>query len=180
MSESKIRAKYPTNLAEHLLELNGKLNTIAGQENNKFSIPVEHRFYVTKNKNEATEIVRIAKEGEIPVAFVNKVSSPNETHKYTTTQGVTYVANALRKRGVSLTYGQNKEAKFTKFHFGNFTKHYGLKNQQQFCYIDTHDKQKRYYYSQKALDFMVEELCKDPDDILTKLKEKKVPGAKDF
>jgi hypothetical protein len=26
------------------------LNTIAGKENNKFSIPVEHRFYITKNE----------------------------------------------------------------------------------------------------------------------------------
>jgi len=179
LSEVKIRSKYPKNLATHLLELNGKLNTIAGRENNKFSIPVEHRFYTTKNKNNATEIVRLAKDGEIPVAFVKTISSPNETHKYTTKQGITYVENALKKRGAKLSYGEKEDVKFNSYHFNNFTKRYGIKNQIELCYTDTHNKQKRYYYSQKALDFMVEELCKDPGNILTKLKTKKEPGAKE-
>ena len=103
LSEAKIRAKYPGNLAQHLLELNGKLNTIAGKENNKFSIPVEHRFYITKNKNNADQIVRIAKEGEIPVAVIKSVSSPNETHKFTTTQGIFYIDMPLENEG--LAYG---------------------------------------------------------------------------
>ena len=180
LSEAKIRAKYPGNLAQHLLELNGKLNTIAGKENNKFSIPVEHRFYITKNKNNADQIVRIAKEGEIPVAVIKSVSSPNETHKFTTTQGIFYIYSALRKRGVSLWYGGKEDVRFNSFHFNNFTKHYGIKSREDLCYTDTHDKQKRYYYSQKGLDFIVEELCKDPRNILTKLKTKKEPGAKEF
>ena len=180
LSEAKIRAKYPGNLAQHLLELNGKLNTIAGKENNKFSIPVEHRFYITKNKNNADQIVRIAKEGEIPVAVIKSVSSPNETHKFTTTQGIFYIDSALRKRGVSLWYGGKEDVRFNSFHFNNFTKHYGIKSREDLCYTDTHDKQKRYYYSQKGLDFIVEELCKDPRNILTKLKTKKEPGAKEF
>lgn len=91
-----------------------------------------------------------------------------------------YIERALRKRGVNLWYGGKGDVRFTSFHFNNFTKHYGIKSREDLCYTDTHDKQKRYYYSQKGLDFIVEELCKDPRNILTKLKTKKEPRAKEF
>jgi hypothetical protein len=180
LSEAKIRAKYPDNLAQHLLELNGKLNMIAGKENSKFSIPVEHRFYVTKDKNDATQIIRIAREGEVPIAYVKENVDPNVAYNFTTKKVIVYVDKALKKRGIKLSYGEQKETvKFNSFHFNNFTKYYGIKNRPELCYTDTHDKQKRYFYSQKALDFIVEELCKDPGKILTKLKTKKEPGAKE-
>lgn len=96
------------------------------------------------------------------------------------TQGIFYIDSALRKRGVSLWYGGKEDVRFNSFHFNNFTKHYGIKSREDLCYTDTHDKQKRYYYSQKGLDFIVEEFARIPEISSQSSKTKKEPGAKEF
>ena len=66
-----------------------------------------------------------------------------------------------------------KNTKFNSFHFNNFCKHYGLKDNQKFCYIHTQYAQPQYTYSQQAIDFIVVELTKDPEHILDNIKAKK-------
>ncbi|WP_462373680.1 hypothetical protein [Turicimonas muris] len=69
---------------------------------------------------------------------------------------------------------------FNKYHCKLLIDYFDMKSKADFCYVDKHDKMERYYYSQKAAEFVLRELCKDPENILTKLKTKKVPGAKAF
>ena len=50
-------------------------------------------------------------------------------------------------------------------------KHFGMKNNSKYCYIQNKDKQPQYTYSQAAVDFIFEELSKDPEHILTIIKK---------
>lgn len=180
LSEKAIRAKYPEKLATHLLTIHSELNALASQENNKFAIRIEHHLFITKDKEAATDTLRIAKDGEVPVAVLKKVSDPNETHKYTTKTGIAYIRTALKRLGTTLRY-KGSSTEFNKFHFNNFCKRFGIKRIPKYCYVDAHDKNLRYFYSQVGLDYVVEELRKDADDILTKLSQKTTtPGAKEF
>jgi len=61
-------------------------------------------------------------------------------------------------------------AKFTSFHFANFCKYFGLKDNLKFCYIHKQFTAPQYTYSQQAIDFIVEELTKDPEHILDNIK----------
>ena len=53
LSTSEIRAKYSPEMAEKLIADKSKIEQKILENNSDFAIPVETRFYITKNRNEA-------------------------------------------------------------------------------------------------------------------------------
>ena len=76
----------------------------------------------------------------------------------------------MNKEKIDIYYGGNK-AKFTSFHFCNFCKYYELKDNEKFCYIHKQFKSPQYSYSQQLIDFIVDEIKKDPEHILDNIKK---------
>ena len=61
-----------------------------------------------------------------------------------------------------------------------FCKHYGIKENEKFCYIHKQFAQPQYSYSLQTIEFIATELEKDPKHILDNIKNKLTPGAKEF
>lgn len=173
-----LRGKYSSDIFEHISRLDGELNTLAGANGPKFAIPVEHRFYLTKKREEASECVTVVPKSDNPVAIIKTQSDPNSTHSYSLKKIIDFIKNRLREKNINLLLN-GAVVNFNKYHCCLLIDYFALKKQPDLCYIDKHDQKDRYYYSQKAVDFILGELCKDPGNILTELKAKTAPGAKE-
>lgn len=162
-NETEIRAKYPEELSNKLINTYNELTPMINSNNSNFAIKIEHYHFITKNKNEATEILGIDNTSNNKIKVVKELKDPNITHKYTMKSLNDEVTKKLNKLNINIT--------FNKYHFKLFSDYYDIKNNPKFCYINTIGKYPTYSYSIQAIDFIVEEFKKDPN-IISNLKEK--------
>ncbi len=170
LEDSKIIGKYPEEIANKILENKNKIEDLSINNNAKFSIRIDHFYFITKNKDLATNLVKIDNTSTDSIKIVKELKDPNNTHKYTAKHCIAQIKEILAKENINLKYNGNV-VKFSSFHFTNFCKHFGLKENSQYCYIHKQFSTPQYSYSQKAIDFIVNELVKDPEHILDNIKK---------
>ena len=186
LDENEIKAKYSERIVQKLIGLNDKISKIIeGSSNSNFAIRIEHVHYITKNKDKATDIIAVDKNADTKALIIKDLKDPNKTHAYTMKKVNKAVNNELKKLGISLIYkGETKE--FNQYHFNIFCDYYGLKDKIEFCYQHKQFTTITYSYSSRIIDFIVDEIKKDPENIVNNIKErlkkknKLTPGAKEF
>lgn len=179
LEDTEIIAKYPEKIAQKLLSVKAKIEDISVSTNEKFAIRIDHYHYLTKDVNKATSIVKIDSNADASVNIIKEMKDPNNTHKYTTKSCIEQIQARLKKDNIQLVYN-DRITKFTSFHFTNFCKYYGIKDNEKLCYVHRQFTNPQYSYSHQAIDFIVLELEKDPEHILDNIKNKLTPGAKEF
>ncbi|MCD8018235.1 MAG: hypothetical protein LUF92_01230 [Clostridiales bacterium] len=170
LSESEIIAKYPEEIATKILDAKNNIEDLTMNNNAKFAIRIDHYHYITKKKEEATPLIKIDSAADASVKIIKELKDPNNTHKYTAKQCIISIKERLIKDKTTIFYN-GREVKFTSFHFNNFCKYYGLKENERFCYVHRHFSAPQYSYSQQAIDFIVTEIEKDPENILNNIKK---------
>lgn len=170
LDEAEIIAKYPEVIANHIIESKHSVDDLAINNNAKFAIRIDHHYYITKNKDKATNIVHFDKNAGPGVTVVKELQDPNNTHKYTAKSCISAIKERLSKEQISLLYN-GAPVKFTSFHFSNFCKYYGLKENEKLCYAHRQFSTPQYTYSQQMIDFIVDEIKKDPEHILDNIKK---------
>ncbi|MBS5606134.1 MAG: DUF3644 domain-containing protein [Enterocloster asparagiformis] len=167
LDASEIIVKYPEEIASRLLTANDNIAETINMNNDKFAIRIEHYHYITKNKDKATSFVGIDNSAEAKVKIIKELKDPNTTHKYSTTSCVNEICAHLKRSDIALKYnGEIK--KFNSYHFNLFCKYYDIKSNPKLCY--KHELTHTYGYSIQTIDFIVEEIKKDPDNIIQNLK----------
>lgn len=182
LNETEIIAKYPEEIATKLIDANNNISENIDQNNDKFAIKIEHYHFITKNKDKATSFVGIDNSSDAKVKIVKELKDPNTTHKYSSTSCVNEIRARLKRQHIALKYN-NEEKDFNSYHFNLFCKYYGIKENPKLCY--QHQLTHTYGYSIQTIDFIVEEIKKDPENIIQNLKnflkkDKSTPGAKEF
>lgn len=171
LNENEIIAKYPEEIANKLLDKKNNIDELSmNTQNAKFAIKIEHHHFITKNKNKATSIVKIDNSADSSVKIVKELKDPNQTHGLTAKACIEKIKERLSKEKIALYYNGNI-TKFTSFHFTNFCKHFGIKENERFCYVHRQYSQPQYSYSLQAVEFIFDELRKDPENILNKIKK---------
>lgn len=180
LNETEIIAKYPEEIAKKFLDMKNKIDEASQNTNNhKFSIRIDHYHYITKNKDRATSFVKIDNSADTSIKIVKELKDPNQTHGLTAKACIEKVNDNLIRNQIILKYNGNA-AKFNSFHFTNFCKYFGLKENERFCYVHRQFTMPQYSYSLQAVEFIIDELKKDPENILNNIKNKLTPGAKEF
>lgn len=169
LSDSDFAAKYPDAIANRYLELKNSVQTMSAETNEKFAIKINVNHYITKDPKRADGTFRFCHDGEIPVAVLKEVKDPSNIFRYSAKSVISNVVLRLKKGGITLLYS-GSPTKFNMFHFNNFVKHFGVKENEKLCYIYTVPRHPQYSYSQQAIDFIFDELAKDPEHILDKIK----------
>ncbi len=164
-NETEIRAKYPGQIAEKLLNYNSTLVPLVNNNNDGFAIKIEHYHYITKDKAKATEFTYIDNSANPAVQIIKELKNPNLTHKYTMKKLNQEINKRLQKLGIN-------NFNFNQYHFKLFCNYYDLKNNEKFCFINTIGETPTYSYSPQTIDFIVEEIRKDPINIINNLKER--------
>ena len=173
----QIRAKYPIELANRLIQTSKELQDMsAAEQNASFAIRIEHNYYLTKDKSKADSVIRIDKNAEHTGVILKEVQDPNNVYAYTAKRCIEQINRRLEKSGI--------QVKLNKYYFQIFVEHYGIKRNPKLCYCYRLQKQPQYSYSMATIDFITSEIEKDPENILRVLKEKahkkkETPGAKD-
>jgi len=162
--EAKIRAKYPKEVADKLIGSNTAIREIAASSNDGFSIQIEHFHYITKDRHEATALVHINKDAPEGVTIIKELKDPNTTHRYTMKALNKEVTAKLKRHGIDITFNQ--------YMFQLFSDYFGIKEISKFCYVNTVGAAPSYQYSYAAIDFIIDEYMKDPENILRTLKER--------
>lgn len=170
LNDTEIIAKYPEKIAQKILDTKNSIDDLSLENNAKFAIRIDHFHYLTKDSNKATSFVKVDKSSDVAVNIIKEIKDPNNTHKYTAKACIVAIRDRLAKDTVDIYYN-GSTAKFTSFHFTNFCKYYGLKCNEKFCYTHKHFTTPQYSYSQQIIDFIVDEIKKDPINILDNIKK---------
>ena len=171
LSESEIVAKYPEEIAKKILDMKNNVDALSIENNNaKFAIRIDHYHYITKNKDKATSFVKIDNTADANVKIIKELKDPTNTHNLTAKACITKIKERLTKDHVELYYNGNI-VKFSSFHFINFCKYFNIKENERFCYIHKQFSQPQYSYSLQTIEFIIDELEKDPKHILDNIKK---------
>lgn len=171
LDETEIRGKYTKQVSERLIGAMRSISPMIEENNSAFAIRVEHRYFQTKKREDATETYYISKDAEEPARIIKEIKNPNETHKYTAKSSIAEINKRLQRSGIHMLF-RGEEVQMNTYRFGLFTSYYGMKDNERFCFVNRIDKIPRYYYSIQAIDFIVDEIKKAPDRILDDLKQK--------
>ena len=181
LEETVIRAKYTKQVAERLITITDELEQLIEAYNSNFAIRLEHFYYSTKDRAEATEYYHIEKEAKEGIRIVKELKNPNFTHKYNAKKCIKELNQKLKRENVHLIFNGN-EVQLNQYHFQNMITYFGLKKNEKMCFEYHISANPQYSYSQQAIDFLYGELKKAPDHILNDIKmkiKKSTPGAKD-
>ena len=147
------------------------LEPMIEENNSSFAIRVEHYHYLTKDKNQATEFYHIEKEAADGVRILKEIKDPNDTHKYNAKSCIKEINRRIQKEGLKVLFN-GIEVELNMYHFNNFTKYFGIKENEKLCFTYLISTQPQYSYSQQAIDFIFEEIKKAPSTVLDDLKKK--------
>lgn len=170
LNESEVRAKYPGQIAEKLLATSKTINFEIEENNSDFAIRIEHYHYITKDRSKATETFGIAKDADTKVQIIKELKDPNDSFKFTAKKCIREVNNRLVRSKIQLLL-DGAPITFNKYHFNLFITYYDMKENPRFCYAYKVNTSPSYSYSIQAIDFIVNEIKKDPDNIVRSLKE---------
>jgi hypothetical protein len=161
--ENEIHAKYPREIAQRLLSANRSISKIAQNGGADFSISIVHDYYLTKDKNAATAIVRIDPSATDNIRIVKEIRDPNLTHNFSAKKCYKEITRRLKSSGIDM--------EFNSYHFDLFCKYYKIKENDNFCFVNRIHAHPTFSYSIRAIEFVVDEFCKDPGQIIENIKK---------
>ena len=183
INPEKIRAKYTPEVAETLLQLNNSVIQGAGEDGNvRYAAMYETSLAIVKDRSKANLAVRLASSSENGVRIVKEVRDFKNSHPYTTANAIKEINGILTRRKIDIFWKGQKKESFNTYHWNEFVKFYGLKNEDQYSYNRaTKGEKPRYVYSQKVVDLIVSVVEDNPANCIDQLVEnnKLTPGAKD-
>lgn len=168
LENSEIIVKYPEEIATKLVTIRENIADILPHMNDKFAIRIEHHHFITKNKSKATSTVAIDNASDVPIKIIKELKDPNVTHNYNAKSCIAEINSRIFRKNILISYPSNA-VKFNQFHFQLFCTYYGIKSNNKYCY--KHDLSNTYSYSMQTIDFIFEEIKKDPANILQNLKD---------
>ncbi|MCF0169056.1 MAG: DUF3644 domain-containing protein [Fusobacterium varium] len=171
----EIRVKYPEEISTKFENLHNEISTLTKEMNSNFSIRIDHYHILTKDKTKATSVVYIDKEADTGIKVLNKLQDPNETHKYNAKACISLINKYIIKNNLpfnSYSTDETKKKNFSNYHFSLFTKYFKVKENPKLCYIYKTGSQPLYSYSLQCIEFIIDEIKKDPENIVLVLKQK--------
>lgn len=166
IDDYQIKAKYPPNIALKLINSKNEIEELNEVTNERFGFTIIHEHYITKNKNQATSFVGIDNSGNNEnIQIVKELKDPQKTYPYSAGKVVENIKKSLSRLGIELNINLHV--------FQMFLKYYDMKENETFCYkFFQSEKTTLFRYSQRTIDFIVDEIKKDPQNIIIVLKEK--------
>ena len=177
LSNEQIRLKYPAEIAERFIQQANEIDVLSKEyDSDRFSIRIRQNLYITKKKDEADFSVKIEKDSVNAVNVIKELKDPADTHKYSFNNVVTAVQERLKKNHIVLSNGD----RFTPWTLSLFISFYDIKQDERYSYKHKIGNSENYTYSQDLIEFIIDEIKKDPKNFVNSLKmyKKKItPGT---
>ena len=170
LTNEQIRMKYSPEVAEKLIQQANEIDVLSSTyDSDKFAIKIRQNLYITKKKDEADFKVSIENGSDNKVAIVKELKDPADTHKYTFNTVVTAIREKMAKNNIRIDY----EKGFNKYVLKLVMDFYDVKSEPKFAYKHEFGKNERYTYSQQFVDFVFDEIKKNPDKFVESLRQEK-------
>lgn len=163
IENSTIVAKYPEEIATKLIKANDEITDLSHNNNQNFALRIEHHHFIVRDRAKATSLVGITSDAEAKVKIIKELKDPNNTHPYNMKGCIKDVKDQLKRVGLD-------DFTFNQYTFQLFVAYYGLKGNEKFCFTYNTNSQTLYSYSRQAIDLIVTEIKKDPENIIQNLK----------
>ncbi len=168
LTNEEIKLKYSPEVAEKLIKQANEIEVLSDTYNSdKFSINIKQNLYITKKRSEADFVVSISSGADTKVARVKEIKDPSDTHKYSFKNVIATVTERLKRQNIKIGYPSG----FTQYVLTLVIDFYDIKNDPKYSYKHTIGNQEQYTYSQQFVDFIIEEIKKNPDGFVDSLKK---------
>lgn len=168
LSNEQIRLKYPPEIAERFIQQSNQIDVLTQEyDSDKFAIPIKQNLYITKKKDEADFVIAMASESPNKVAIVKELKDPANTHKYAFNNVIAVVNNRLSKSNIKLGYKNG----FNSYVLNLFIEFYDIKSDNKYSYKHSLENSTSYTYSERLIDFIINEIKKNPDGFVESLKK---------
>lgn len=168
LSNEQVRLKYPPEIAERFIQQSNQIDVLTQEYNSdKFAIPIKQNLYITKKKDEADFVIAMASESPNKVAIVKELKDPANTHKYAFNNVIAVVNNRLSKSNIKLGYKNG----FNSYVLNLFIEFYDIKSDNKYSYKHSLGNSTSYTYSERLIDFIINEIKKNPDGFVESLKK---------
>ena len=168
LSNEQIRLKYPPEIAERFIQQSNQIDVLTQEyDSDKFAIPIKQNLYITKKKDEGVFVIAIASESPNKVAIVKELKDPANTHKYAFNNVIAVVNNRLSKSNIKLGYKNG----FNSYVLNLFIEFYDIKSDNKYSYKHSLGNSTSYTYSERLIDFIINEIKKNPDGFVESLKK---------
>ena len=168
LSNEQIRLKYPPEIAERFIQQSNQIDVLTQEyDSDKFAIPIKQNLYITKKKDEADFVIAMASESPNKVAIVKELKDPANTHKYAFNNVIAVVNNRLSKSNIKLGYKNG----FNSYVLNLFIEFYDIKSDIKYSYKHSLGNSTSYTYSERLIDFIINEIKKNPDGFVESLKK---------
>lgn len=169
LSNEQIRLEYPAEIAERFIQQSNQIDVLTQEYNSdKFAIPIKQNLYITRKKDEADFFVAMASQSPNKVTIVKELKDPANTHKYTFNNVIAVVNNRISKANIDLGYKKG----FNSYVLSLFIDFYNVKDDIKYSYKHSLGNSESYTYSEKLIDFIVDEIKKNPTIFVDSLKSK--------
>lgn len=168
LSYEEIKLKYPPQIAEKFIKQANEIDVLSQEyDSENFAIKIKQSLYIIKDKSKSDFTVKVEKDSTNPVEIIKELKDPADTHKYSFNNVIIAVKERLNKRNIILDYAPG----FNKYVLNLFIKFYDIKGNEKYSYCHTIGNQEHYTYSQQFVDFIVNEIKKNPKIFVDSLKE---------
>lgn len=170
-----LRAKYTPEVAARLLRMQTSIDQTAEVENNiKYSAYFHTEFVLSKKHGIP---IQVDNNADTHARIIKQLINPTDKYPYSMKKLIELVNRKLKHRSISFVCNNDQNAKFSRYHFRLFIACYDMKQEKKYCYDRSSPEERKngrhsYIYSDQAVEFIVDEIAKDPQHIIQKLKNK--------
>ena len=170
----RVRAKYSPEVAEKLLLMNNSVAAGYGEDGSpRYAGFYETSFVLTKDPRKADLAVRYEKDAKAGVTVVKELQKVQDKYPFTTKLGIEEVRRRLHKKGVRVHHKGEAKEEFNNYHWNTFVKFYGMKEDSRYAHNRAlNSENPSYVYSQQTVEFIVEQVVRDPEHIIDQMIEK--------
>lgn len=170
-----LRSKYTTEVAARLLDLQDDIDHHADEERNtKYAAYFRTEFVLSKKSGIP---IRVDTDSDKSANIIKQVINPSDRYPYRMKEVLALVNRNLRRRNVKFVSGDKMDARFNNYHFNLFVKCYGMKQDERYSFDRSSPNERKagkhsYIYSEPTVNLIIDEIVKDPDHIISKLRKK--------
>lgn len=170
LSNEQIILKYSPEVAQKFIQQSNQIDVLTKEyDSDKFAIQIKQNLYITKKKDEADFTVAMEKNSDNKVAVIKELKDPSNTHQYSFSNVIIAVQNRLKKNNIKLGY----EKGFNTYVLSMFSDFYNIKSDSKYAYRHNIGNSHHYTYSEQLVEFIVNEIKKNPEKFVESLKKEK-------
>lgn len=170
LTNDQIKLKYPPEIAEKFIQKANEIDVLTETYNSdKFAINIKQNLYITKKKKEADFIVSLNKGTDNNVAIIKELKDPSNTHKYSFSSVITVISQKLLDTNIKLSYPKG----FNQYVLTLVLDFYDIKRNTSYAYEHKIGNSSHYTYSEEFVNFIFNEIKKDPRNFVDSLKRTK-------